>query len=245
MSESQVAVLRVAEVAKKKPPKDRLTDQAYAQLKRDIITQRFAPGEKISEGRLVELTGMTRAPIRSAISQLHFEGLIIQLSSKTQIVTPLTIEGCQQIFHLRNLLEPDAARQAAGQIDIDALLVLNQSCARDYTPGNRDEEYALLQANRDFHLAIARGARNDIQVQFIERLQDAAMRALWLLLRLENKAQEWSTGHEEIIEALASADAKKAEKAARIHLEHGQKAIYDVLLQSVGVKNINISPGLP
>jgi DNA-binding GntR family transcriptional regulator len=220
---------------------DRLVDQAYLRLKADIITHVLEPGQKISEGKLVEHTGLSRAPVRSAMARLLQEGLVVLASSKTQIVAPLTMADVREIFHLRDLLEPDAARLAAGRVDIAMLKELNKACARPYTPGNTDEEFAFLAANRAFHLAIARSSGHPVQTQWIERLQDAVMRVLWLSLRLENRPSMWSTGHDDIIAALAAADGAAAERFARKHLLNGQKAVLDVLMRSRRIQRANLA----
>jgi len=221
--------------------KGRLSDIAYEAIKKDIITHRLAPQTKISEARLIETTGLSRAPIRAALSRLQSEGFVYLQTSKTQLVAPLSLSTCENVFHLRNILEPDVARLAAGKVDAEELHRLNDACAVRYTPGNAEEEYQLLQANRNFHLAIARFSGNAIQAQFIERLQDVAMRILWVSLRLNNRSVVWSEGHLEIIDALVSGEGDLAYSEALNHLTKGQALVTEILAQSEEIKKTNLA----
>lgn len=218
-----------------------LVGEAYDRLKTDIITHRLQPGRKVSEAKLVAHSGLGRAPVRAAMARLAQEGLIITPSPKTNIVAPLTFADIKEVFHLRNLLEPDAARMATGRINIARLRKLNAACKTQYALGDADNEFAFLKANRDFHVYIAVAAGNPLQAQWIERLQDAVMRVLWLALRQSDTNFQWASGHNDIVEAMERGDGNAAERLARKHLLGGQDKIMRILLDSGQVDNINLA----
>lgn len=217
-----------------------LLEEAYNLIKRDIITHRLRPGQKVSEARLVQHTGFGRAPVRVAMTRLIQEGLIRAPSAKTTIISPLTMAEIREMFHLRNMIEPDAARLAIGRIDVAQLRHLNSFCDMEYRSGVIDEEYAFLKANRDFHMAIAVASGHPTQARWIARLQDIAMRVLWIRVRFGPPAK-WARGHDEIIEAIERRDPAAVERYARKHLVANERVILSMLLETAVENTLNLS----
>lgn len=214
-----------------------LIERAYWQIKEAIITHQLRPSERISEGRLTAQYDVGKAAIRIALARLAQEQLVILRSARTQIVAPLTWSGIREIFHLRVLLEPDAAAQAAGRIDVARLNELNRQCQVKYTPGDSREELRFLLANQHFHLAIARASGNARQARIVEQLHDSVARILWMALKIERRPEVWSHGHDEIIAALAAGDGQEAAAQARRHLLEGQNVVMNVILSSPELRN--------
>lgn len=209
-----------------------LIERAYWQIKEAILTHQLRPSERISEGRLTAQYGLGKAAIRIALARLAQEQLVIFRSARTQVVAPLTWAGIREIFHLRVLLEPDAAMQAAGRVDVNQLNELNRRCQERYTPGDAREELRFLLANQDFHLAIARSSGNERQARIIEQLHDSVARILWMALKIERRPEVWSHGHDEIIAALAAGNGQEAAAQAKRHLMEGQNVVMNVILSS-------------
>lgn len=213
---------------------------AYRRIKRAIITHDLAPSQKISENMLVEEYDLTKSAVRAAVTSLTFEGLIVSRSSKFQTVAPLTMANINETFRLRNILEPEAVRLAAGKADVDHLRELNELCQRPYTAGDRDDEYEFLTANALFHIAIAQGSGMPRLAQWIEQLHDQTMRCLWISLQVEGRPDVWSHGHDEIIDALEKGDGEKAVGIARAHLHSGQRLVFDILSSMTSVGSVDI-----
>lgn len=217
-----------------------LNERAYSEIKLAVITHLLRPGQKVSEGMLAEKFKLTKAPVRAAMRRLVEDGLIVTKSSKLQTIAPLTFTEIREVFTLRNLLEPEAAREAARWADIGELRRLNTACMRNYAFGEPREELAFLESNKAFHVAIARASRNARLSRWIEQLQDAAMRILWFALQIDNRPQTWAQGHAEIIEAFEHRDGEAVAKKAREHLLLGQQTVLDVLMTSSKLKNFSL-----
>src|SRR5574338_17149 len=135
-------------------PRRGLTDAAYHAIKQEILNCDLAPGTAVTERELGARFGVGKAPLREALIRLRHEGLLESIPRSDYRIMPVTIQDVQDIFALRLLLEPAAARQAAGRIDEALLRQLNELCKAGYTPGDRRSEAAFLRANREFHIAI-------------------------------------------------------------------------------------------
>jgi len=217
-----------------------LANDAHIKIKNAIIRHEIKGGEKVSEQRLVERFALTKAATRTAIKRLIADGLMTAESPKTTIVTPLTLAGVRSVFQARNILEPEAAKLAAGKVDPTSLQKLNERCRAGYRFGDGEQEFAFLTANRNFHLEIARSSQNSFLSDFISQLHDHAMRILWISLKIENRAEVWQHGHEDIIEALLSGDSFGAGVTALTHLQSGQRLVYEILSSSNNFGDIQL-----
>lgn len=222
-----------------------LNARAYSEIKRGIITHRLKPSQRISETLLSDMFELGRASVRAAIARLIEDGLIVSRSTKTQIVAPLTFADIRETFALRATLEPEAARLAAGKADIAELRRLNALCMRPYRFGDAREELAFLEANRTFHMAIAEAAHSPRLTRWIGQLQDAAMRVLWVTLKVDGRPQVWSHGHDDIIAALEAGDDVAAAARAGEHLSKGQQTVFEVLLNAPDIREISIGGIVP
>src|SRR5882757_7422730 len=92
-------------------------DPAYERIKHDIITCAIAPGTEISEPQLCTHYRLGKAPVRMALIRLAHDGLLRAIPRRGYMVTPITLKDIQDVFELRLMLEPAAARMAAGKVD--------------------------------------------------------------------------------------------------------------------------------
>jgi len=190
-----------------------LADQATATLRRDILTARLGPGETLSEAAAALRLGLGKAPIRAALARLAEEGLVTAVPRRGWVVSLVTIRDIHEVFDLRLLLEPEAARRAAGRVDEAALTRLDRVCAAGYRPEDEESALTFLDANRAFHVAIAELAGNHRLARQIGRLLDESTRMLVLGLRRRDRSGEMAHEHAGLIEALSRG---RAEDAARM-----------------------------
>lgn len=83
-----------------------LTEQIYDELKSAIIELELKPGEFVTEEYLAEQLGVSRTPLKSAISKLIFEGLMAYEVGKGTYISELTYDQLRNYFQVRQALEP-------------------------------------------------------------------------------------------------------------------------------------------
>ena len=187
-----------------------LTEQAVAALRREILTTRMQPGQTLSEAVLSQSFSLGKAPIRAALARLADEGLVQAVPRRGWIVSLVTIRDIHEVFGLRLLLEPEAAKLAAGRVDADLLRRLDDICACGYQPDDQDSTHAFLDANKAFHVAIADLSGNARLARQIDRLLDESTRMLALGLSRRDRTGEMAHEHHTLIEALALGHAEEA-----------------------------------
>lgn len=90
-----------------------LAEQAYALLEEKLVTLELAPGAVISEGQLIELTGLGRTPVREAIQRLAQQDLLHVMPRKGLLVAPVSRSGLLNILEVRKPLERLIAQRAS------------------------------------------------------------------------------------------------------------------------------------
>ena len=188
---------------------------AYQRLRQAIVRVELAPGTAISEAQLVERFRLSKAAVRAALAQLRAEGLVLAEPRRGHVIALLTMRDVREIYDLRLLLEPPAARAAAGRISQSELGRLRTLC--EPLPDLDDDASAqrFLQANRDIHLSIAAAGDNRRVASIVARLLDDSERARLFALRA-GAARHGVRAHHEHLALLDALDSGDAALAARL-----------------------------
>lgn len=213
------------------PSPPNLTDQATAALRRAIVSTRLPPGETISESGAGAVLGLGKAPVRAALARLADEGLVQPLPRRGWVVSPVTVRDIHEVFALRALLEPEAARLAAGRVDAAALERLDAVCRCGYDPADPESALAFLEANTAFHVAIADLAGNRRLARALARLLDEAARLLVLGLSARDRTGEMRAEHGALIAALVAGDGAAAARAVAAEIETSRGMVLAALLR--------------
>lgn len=96
------------------PEKRTLADEAYTELKSRIMRSALVPGAKLSIDGLAKQLAFSQTPIREALARLESEGLLARRPLSGYTVEPLlSAAEFDDLFEIRMMLEPRAARRAA------------------------------------------------------------------------------------------------------------------------------------
>ncbi|MDT8322166.1 MAG: GntR family transcriptional regulator [Xanthomonadales bacterium] len=90
-----------------------LAEQAYELLEDKLVTLGLTPGTAVSEGRLIEMTGLGRTPVREAIQRLAHQDLFHVMPRKGLLIAPVSHAELLDILEVRKPLERLIAQRAA------------------------------------------------------------------------------------------------------------------------------------
>src|ERR1700730_444787 len=214
---------------RKRPDRPSLGEKIYARFKDDIFACVFAPGESCTESQLAEFYGVSKAPIRWALAAVSREGLVTARPRKGYTVAPVTIESVDDVFGVRLIFEPAAARLAAGHADIELLKALHAKVSKGCTVGDRRSERRWVEANNAFHIEITRAAGNDRLTRIATAVLEESQRITHILIPVFDRVRSMGQDHRDLIDALARADGDRAECVAREHLEHSRRIVMEAL----------------
>lgn len=187
-----------------------LKDHLYETLKLAIISCELPPGTELSEGYLAARYSVGKAPVRHALSRLGQDGWVKSIPRSGHVVAPVTIEDVMDIFAMREIVEPESAARAAGNVPEAKLRRLNKACGAPYRVTDVAAKRRFLLANRDFHVAIAAACGSPRLARSVEKLHDESLRVLYLSASEHELAEDWSHGHGPMIDALVAGNRAAA-----------------------------------
>jgi GntR family transcriptional regulator, rspAB operon transcriptional repressor len=190
-----------------------LADLARARVLQDILQRRLEPGALIQLKSLADAYGMSRTPVREALTQLQQSGLVVAIPYKGYRISPIDRGDIEDVIFMRHLLEPIAAERAATNITADEIAELEA-----LQPPDTDElDLEFDRYSEKFHtlIGVASGSKRLAQMiesvyRDVRRLQSAGLsRSVPRLIVSEHNA---------IIELLRSGDARGAREAMSHHV---------------------------
>jgi len=191
-------------------------DAICSALEADILSLRFAPGEKITESELAARYGVSRNTVREAIAHLLAQGLLTKIANKGVYVRKFTAADIQEIFHLRSLLELEALRSIAASGEAPAtLLPLAQELEQIDRQNNWD---AYVRADIRFHTSLVAASGSPR----LSRLYDTILTEVKLCIYQTRNYVPIPSGsdpsHRRIIETLCAGNAQEAAQLLRQHI---------------------------
>lgn len=184
-----------------------LRAQVVAILRDAILTCRLEPGAVLNERELAETLGVSKTPVREALSLLNQEGLVHILPRQAYLISPITVRDVHESFDLRVILESAAAELAAARISDAELAELEALVGSE---SGTAPMAATLQRNASFHSLIARATGNERLVALIEKLLSEMPRLI--------TAGYIKGEHEELMRALRQRNPQRARDAMRAHI---------------------------
>ncbi len=189
-------------------------------IKEDIISCRLKPGTLLIEQELAENLGISRTPIREAFNLLQQENLVKMVSQRGVFVTEVTVKLMNEVYELREILEPQIVRLATALIPADILLDFQQKFL------NIEESTSSKRVELDgiFHTTIARHCGNSIMLQIMLNLYAQMDRIRTLSCRSRQRWHDANSEHLAIISTMLAGNAEKAAHAMLIHVKSSCQA---------------------
>lgn len=215
---------------------------AYEAIRQAIIEWDLRPGEQVTEQHLVSQTGFGRASVRAALTRLGHEGLVVAIPRRGYQVAPITFKYMNDVFGVRLVVEPACARQVATRADAAVIAELEAINARCRVEDGPYSPATYRQANREFHVALARAAGNDRLADITRSSLDDLQRILYLpqVARDTDRVSATWDEHNRIIEAIRRRDAADAERLLYEHIELNKIQLIDALIATEAIGTINL-----
>ncbi len=197
---------------------------------RERITSGSLPrGARVHQEDLAEELGVSRTPVREALRRLAAEGLVEMRTNRGARVADIDQGGMRGAYDARLVVEPGAARLAAGRRLPEPLARMRAAVAAQRRSLRSVER--SFEANREFHLALVAASGNDYLLQLVERLWVARIGATIYERQVETQERMVLDvrEHEQILEAIDAGDGRRAESLTRRHLADAMKRSMDIL----------------
>jgi GntR family transcriptional regulator, rspAB operon transcriptional repressor len=196
----------------------RLTDQAYGYIRDGIQRGRIPTGSVLAETEIARTLGISRTPVRHALSLLLREGLV-EIGARRQVtVRGFTAAHRDEILLLREALEGLAVRRACEVMEDDDIDYLRLLILRQKRAAQNGDEDAFLDLDEEFHLRIVDAARLPILHTVLGQLRGFVRVARLGRERSASVLGAVVAEHERIVDALERRDPDAAVAELTDHL---------------------------
>ncbi len=202
-----------------------LREMVYERLKRRIQRGEIKAHERLIEQDLAAEMGLSRTPVREAISKLEQEGLINKIPQRGAVVRGTTKEEIEEVFGLRMVLESYAASLTTERIDEEILQQLDAMLDKQRRTLEQGNVNRYIQLNTQFHDLIYRESKSDKLYQMINNLRDYFYKYRVLILKLGEMPTISLQDHTNMVQAMRERDAHKVEALVKEHILRGRERI--------------------
>lgn len=185
----------------------------YLTLRRLLHEGKFKPGERLSERDLAAALHVSRTPIREAVRRLEADGLLRSEARRGLLVTEFDQRQLFDLYAFREVLEGFAARLAAQTASAGEIGLMKEIVRRE---GRTSDPGRIRALNRQFHLALARAARNEYLGSVLTGIVDAT--GMLPGTTLTGKRSRSFEEHGRILAAIQRRRSSVAERLAREHI---------------------------
>ena len=211
----------------------RLYEQIVQQIEASIVKGDLKAGDQLpAERDLAQRFGVSRTAVREAVKALREKGLVEAYSGRGTFITDGTTqavrqsldlmvkigqpEGSTHLAEVRAIIEPEIAALAAARIQDPELTTMREAVATMDRAGKDPEAY--IEADLDFHLALAEGAANPLILSLLDSIVALLREQRLRIFRVPGGPERGQIYHKRILDAVERRDSEKAREAMRAHL---------------------------
>ena len=208
----------------------------YDELRRAIASGELREGSQLKQAAIGEQFGVSKIPVREALTMLEADGFITLTAGKGATVNGLSAEEALEIYLMRIALEPMALRHSLPHLTpMDLARAASILHTVQSLENITQEQWHML--DHEFHMTLYQGAPFERMKRTIKMFHDNLARYFVIYksygaeFRSESDAE-----HQQILEACQAKDIERACKLLTRHMEHGSKKLQQ-FLQNGELKN--------
>jgi GntR family transcriptional regulator, transcriptional repressor for pyruvate dehydrogenase complex len=211
----------------------RLYEQIVQQVEESIQKGALKTGDKLpAERDMAEQFGVSRTAVREAVKALREKGLVEAYPGRGTFIMESTShtmrlsldrmlktspgEGSTFLAEAREIVEPEIAAMAAARADGDDLATMRESV--EVMEGAMRDPDAYIEADLDFHLALAEAAANPIILSLIDSIVGLLREQRMGIFQVEGGPERGQYHHKKILEAVEHRDSAGAREAMKAHM---------------------------
>lgn len=146
-----------------------LREQVYEAILSQLRNGHYAPGERVTEGRVAKDLDVSRTPVREAMGQLHRHGILWAREGRGYEVPSLSEDEAIEIFVVRQLVEPAAVGMAAQEYDEDRILELDKAISQEEKSVSTKSPNSFAVGNEAFRSALFDHISNSVLKSMISQ----------------------------------------------------------------------------
>jgi GntR family transcriptional repressor for pyruvate dehydrogenase complex len=212
----------------------RLYELIVQQIEESVLKGILKAGDQLPAERDLALQfGVSRTAVREAVKALREKGLVEAYSGRGTFITDGTSHAIRQslglmikigqpsgsnhLAEMRGILEPEIAALAATRIQEPHLVLMREAVAL-MNRAQEDPE-AYIEADLDFHLALAEAADNPLILSLLDSIVALLREQRIRIFQVEGGPSRGQYHHKRILQAVEQHNPEQARAAMRAHLQ--------------------------
>jgi DNA-binding GntR family transcriptional regulator len=186
---------------------------------RAILERRLPPAAKLSERVLCEVFRTSRSTVRRALLVLAERGTVALLPNRGAFVAVPSSEEARAVFEARQTIEPTIASKAALEVTAEQISHLRRHLEAEAGARDRGARHDAIRLSGQFHVELAKYARNPVLARFVEELVARTSLIIGLFGATEATLCTCDE-HEALVAAIERHDGERAQEIMLSHLAH-------------------------
>ncbi len=203
-----------------------LASQVFETIEKNILNGVYPQGEVLSESKLSEELGVSRTPIREALTRLETERLITT-TPMGALVLGITDNDVRDMFKVKLHLDPMIVKMAASNISDEALDKLKDNIEQQAFYNSKGNLEKLRDLDTEFHDIIYAESKSPTLQYILTGIHHKLLKYRIASLKIEDRSDHSVDEHEAIYEALKSRDEMRVELLVLQHINH----TYDTIMK--------------
>lgn len=202
---------------------------AYDALQEAIVGAEIPAGGVVNEGEWADRLGMSRTPIREALSRLVQEGLVERVPHRGTFVRGASLEDLREVYQLRVVLEALAAKEAVRRLSDTEILETEEAWAalsRSLAAGDTPDYETVGRLDNAFHAMIVSHCDNARLRVIMQGLNQEVLRYQLLMARLLGDVNTTVAQHLALTQLLKERDGRRFADALKDHIESAADVIF-------------------
>lgn len=194
----------------------------------------LVPGQKIVYRELTEKLDMSPTPIIHALKLLEFKWLALRKPNCGYHIAPCSLEELEELFEMRELLEPSLIPAIAEHLDEEGLKLLKSAPEAHHSVAKTYSTERLFR-NREFHLTLASLSRKPNRIRILQSIFDLLFLNYGDNYLPMNSLASFDHEHRKIFDCVAAKKVKEAQKLLSAHTVNIKKQVLERVGHASGV----------
>ena len=214
-------------------------DEVYEQLKRDIAGFTLIPGDRFTENEVSERLGVSRTPVRQALTRLQQEGYVEVMFRSGWRILPFNFEQFEQLYDLRMVLETAAVHRLCGDSlkhagQVDSTLIDELAAIWLVPEAQRSTDTAQVsQWDEAFHSTLVAATGNSEMVRVHRDVTERIRIIRRLDFTKQARIDATYAEHGDILKAIQKKRGEAAAMLLRAHIETSQAEVRKITLHQL------------
>lgn len=194
------------------------SQRAYAALRRAIVTHALPSGLPLDEVLLQERFPCGRTPLREALKQLSYEGLLIWPPRQAPAIRDIGLHEMRYLYETRQMIEPELASLAAQRASNHHKAAMSKIMERLVEASRAGFVYESVELDYALHAAIAQASHNRFLAEANDNLNLQSLR-LWFRAQRALGVESIHHSHSDLVESICGGDVETARSLAQSHID--------------------------